>query len=146
MRPAYKTSPGRITRHPPPTAIFFPCMVRCGVAAVSGLGGTHWRRYPTFQPNYFVTVVDGVHVEHGFANASFSTATVSNTSATEVVVAANLDPNQQHDIRIFKSSECQWASLNPRGNRESARVVLIDCLAPLRSDLSAGLPAAFAFC
>lgn len=38
-------------------------------------------KYSSFQPNYFVVVVDGV-IQPGFANATFSTANISNVTAT----------------------------------------------------------------
>ena len=72
-------------------------------------------KYGSYQPNYYVVLVDGV-VQPGFANATFSTAFVSNVSATVIAVATGLDASAPHDIRIFKSSEAQWAADVPSPN------------------------------
>eukprot|EP01052_Picozoa_sp_SAG31_P025079 SAG31_NODE_2176_length_6256_cov_1.835797_4_plen_320_part_00 len=69
----------------------------------------------SYQPNYYVVLVDGV-VQPGFANATFSTAFVSNVSTTTVSIARGLNSAMAHDIRVFKSSEAQWASDVPTPN------------------------------
>lgn len=71
--------------------------------------------YPAFQPQYFVVTVDG-SVQPGFANATFSTAACQNISATLISAASGLDPSTTHDVRIFKSSEAQWAASVPAPN------------------------------
>lgn len=69
-----------------------------------------------FQPNYFVVIVDGMIVP-GFANATFSTATVTNvTGGTSITLATSLDPTTSHSIRVFKSSEAEWAWDVPEPN------------------------------
>ena len=71
--------------------------------------------YPAFQPHYFVVVVNG-SVVPGFANATFSTAECQNASATLLTAANGLDVNSVYDLRIFKSSEAQWAASVPSPN------------------------------
>jgi hypothetical protein len=64
-------------------------------------------KYSGPQSNYFVVLIDGI-VQPGWGNATFSTATVSNTTGTSIRVASGLDPTTPHTIRLFKSSEAQW--------------------------------------
>jgi len=71
--------------------------------------------YPSFQPHYFVVVVNG-SVVPGFANATFSTAECQNTTATTITAVAGLDASASHDVRIFHSSEAQWAASVPAPN------------------------------
>ena len=71
--------------------------------------------YASFQPHYFVVVVNG-SVVPGFANATFSTAECQNTTATTITAVAGLDASASHDVRIFHSSEAQWAASVPAPN------------------------------
>jgi hypothetical protein len=73
------------------------------------------RTYPSFQADYFVVLVNGTVVA-GFANATFSTATCNNRTSTSIAAVQNLDPSNIYDIRIFKSSEAQWAASVPSPN------------------------------
>lgn len=79
------------------------------------------------QSHYFVVLVDGVAVPW-FANATFSTAGAANFSNgtstsnyTRLLVAdfgqlPSSSQHQYHDVRIFKSTECQFAESTPSPN------------------------------
>lgn len=71
--------------------------------------------YAAFQAQYFVVLVNGSIVP-GFANATFSTAGCQNVSATLLTAATGLDADSVYDVRIFKSSEAQWAASVPSPN------------------------------
>ena len=85
----------------------------------------HGHEYGGFQAQYFVVLVDGVvaQLNSTFANATFGTGLCSNVTDTRYVIADNLDPTTPHDIRVFKSSEAQWAVSVPEPNFLTLRAI-----------------------
>ena len=59
--------------------------------------------------------MDGVVVP-GFANATFSTAQFENNTRSNITAVGGLDPGRAHSIRVFKSTECQFAASSPSPN------------------------------
>lgn len=82
------------------------------------------RIYPAFQPQYFVVLVNGTVVP-GFANATFSTAKCQNTSTSLLTAVTDLDATSVYDVRIFKSSEAQWAASVPSPNWVTLTAVVL---------------------
>eukprot|EP01048_Picozoa_sp_COSAG05_P019835 COSAG05_NODE_3215_length_2236_cov_1.485728_1_plen_412_part_00 len=80
--------------------------------------------YPAFQPHYFVVLVNGTEV-HGFANATFGTAVCQNVTATSILAVDGLDAAAVHTVRIFKSSEAQWAAAVPEPNYLTLQAVIL---------------------
>jgi hypothetical protein len=62
----------------------------------------------------------------GFANATFGTNECQNVTATSITAAGGLDAAVVYDLRIFKSSEAQWAATVPEPNWLTLVAVVLD--------------------